>query len=191
MSSGDALRAEVNERTDLGKEIESTLAAGKLVSDDILAKVIENILRRPEFVEKGWILDGYPRTIEQAHDLSRLLTRIQQPLTQVFFLDVDEKEIINRIAGRWIHDPSGRVYNVKYNPPRVPMLDDVTGEPLSQRPDDRPEVVEERLRQFREMTLPLLGFYKEQGLLTTIRAPTSAKGYPMIKSRIEELLTEE
>ena len=131
---------------------------------------------------QNWLLDGFPRTIGQAEALDATLNKLMQPLNLVINLQVPEDVILQRIMDRWIHIPSGRVYNLSYNPPRVPGLDDVTGEPLSKRPDDTPEVFKVRLDQHHAMAAPLLDHYHD--VVVNVKGNTSDEIYPQIESEI-------
>eukprot|EP00731_Ephydatia_muelleri_P036012 Em0192g2a len=143
LSSGDLLRNQLTKRTPAGPSRP------------------RSIWKPPRFgqrpPEKGWLLDGFPRTVAQADELWK-----HQSLDTVINLDVPFATIIERIRGRWTHIPSGRVYNDSYNPPRVSGRDDVTGEPLVQRPDDHPDTVLKRLQQYETMTKPVLAYYARQ-----------------------------
>lgn len=127
-------------------------------------------------------MDGFPRTINQAEALDATLNKLMQPLNLVINLQVPEDVILQRIMDRWIHIPSGRVYNLSYNPPRVSGLDDITGEPLSKRPDDTPEVFKVRLDQHHAMATPLLDHYHD--VVVNVKGNTSDEIYPQIESEI-------
>lgn len=128
------------------------------------------------------MLDGFPRTVGQAEALDASLNKLMQPLNLVINLQVPEDVILQRIMDRWVHIPSGRVYNLSYNPPRVPGLDDITGEPLSKRPDDTPEVFKVRLDQHHAMATPLLDHYHD--VVVNVKGNTSDEIYPQIESEI-------
>jgi adenylate kinase len=160
--------------------IKKTIEKGELVSDDTVLKLVRDYLSR-EPLAAGWQLDGYPRTVKQAEDLDKLLAEIHQQLTCVLFIKVEDEAIIERTALRWVHTPSGRTYHLTYNPPKVAGKDDVTGEPLVQREDDKRDFVIERLKQYRKHTQPVLDYYQSRGLLEVIDSPTSDIGYPKIK----------
>lgn len=132
---------------------------GALVSDDIVIGIIRENLGAPE-CSKGFVLDGFPRTVAQAEALDGLLAASGASLTSVIDFGVDDAVVKERIGGRWIHKASGRSYHVKFAPPKVPGKDDETGEPLIQRPDDKPETVGARLEAFRAQTAPVLEHYR-------------------------------
>jgi len=160
VSTGDLLRQHIAERTDIGLEAEQIVAQGRLLPDEIVLKVVMNKL--DTLRNRNWILDGFPRTLGQGELLDAHLTKRNTPLTLVVNVDVSDDVILTRISDRWIHLPSGRVYNMSYNRPKVDGLDDVTGEPLTKRPDDNPETFSRRLESFYEATSPLLNYYSNQ-----------------------------
>lgn len=127
-------------------------------------------------------MDGFPRTLSQAKELDGSLQKLMQPLNLVVNLQVPEQVILKRIMDRWVHVPSGRVYNMSYNPPRVHGLDDLTGEPLTKRADDTPEVFKVRLDQHNQMAQPLLDHYHD--LVVNVRGNTSDEIYPQIEKEI-------
>ncbi|KAL7314320.1 Adenylate kinase 2 [Mucor circinelloides] len=180
LSSGDLLRKNITEQTALGQQAQQYVADGKLVPDDLLISLIDSELLNVG--NTNWLLDGFPRTISQAEALDATLNKLMQPLNLVINLQVPEDVILQRIMDRWVHIPSGRVYNLSYNPPRVPGLDDVTGEPLSKRPDDTPEVFKVRLDQHHAMATPLLDHYHD--VVVNVKGNTSDEIYPQIESEI-------
>ncbi len=156
ISTGDMLRAAVKEESELGLKVKEVMASGGLVSDDIIIALIEERIQQPDCVN-GFLLDGFPRTIPQAEALKDQGIAIDY----VVEIAVDDEEIVNRLAGRRVHEGSGRVYHVKYNPPREEGKDDETGEPLIQREDDREETVRRRLKTYHDQTAPLVGYYQD------------------------------
>ncbi|KAJ7709845.1 adenylate kinase-domain-containing protein [Mycena rosella] len=157
LSTGDLLRQHIAERTEVGREAEEIVAQGKLLPDDVMLKVVASKL--DHIRNKHWILDGFPRTVPQGELLDAHLKKQGTPLSLVVNLDVPDEVILSRISDRWVHLPSGRVYNVSYNPPKVDGFDDETGEPLTKRPDDNPEIFARRLTQFYASTSPLIAYY--------------------------------
>ncbi|KAF9199911.1 hypothetical protein BGZ49_009917 [Haplosporangium sp. Z 27] len=137
ISSGDLLRKNIMEGTEIGKIAAQQMKGGALVSDKLMVKLIDMELNKIG-AEQSWLLDGFPRTMNQAVALDNTLQLVSQPLNLVIHLDVPEDVILQRIMDRWVHIPSGRVYNMTYNPPKRLGVDDVTGEPLERRPDDNP-----------------------------------------------------
>jgi adenylate kinase len=154
ISTGDMLRAAVRGGTPLGREAKDIMDAGGLVSDDIILALVSDRIREPDCAV-GFLFDGFPRTIPQAEGLARAGVA----LDRVIELAVDDEEIVRRMSGRRVHPASGRTYHVEFNPPRTPGKDDVTGEPLIQRDDDREETVRRRLAVYHEQTEPLIDFY--------------------------------
>lgn len=157
ISTGDMLRAAVKEGTELGKEAQKVMAAGGLVSDDLILGLVKERIAKPDCAN-GFLFDGFPRTIPQAEGLDKLGVEIDA----VVEIDVDDDEIVRRMGGRRVHLESGRTYHVVFNPPKQEGLDDVTGEPLIQRADDKEETVRERLSIYHNQTAPLIGFYKSK-----------------------------
>jgi len=155
ISTGDMLRAAAKAGTPLGREAKKVIDAGQLVSDEIIIGLVKERLREPD-CQRGYLFDGFPRTIPQAEALKREGVR----LDYVLEIDVSDAEIITRISGRRVHPGSGRVYHVKFNPPQVADRDDDTGEPLILRDDDQPETVKNRLEVYRKQTRPLVDYYK-------------------------------
>jgi adenylate kinase len=157
ISTGDMLRAAVKAATPVGLEAKKIMDAGELVSDDlILALVKERITE--EDCNSGYLFDGFPRTIVQAEGMLEAGIDVDY----VVELQVDDEAIVERMSGRRVHLASGRTYHVIYNPPKTPDIDDVTGEPLIQRDDDKEETVRNRLKVYHDQTAPLIAFY--QGL---------------------------
>jgi len=156
ISTGDMLRSAVEAGTPLGQAAKRVMDAGALVSDDIIIGLVIDRLREPD-CRKGYLFDGFPRTIPQAD----ALRSAHVPLDYVLEIDVPDAAIVERMSGRRVHLASGRTYHVKYNPPKVPDRDDVTGEPLIQRDDDREETVRKRLAVYHEQTEPLIAYYMQ------------------------------
>jgi adenylate kinase len=155
ISTGDMLRAAIKAGTPLGREAKKVMDAGRLVSDDIIIGLVKERLKQPDCA-RGYLFDGFPRTIPQAEALKTE----GMALDYVLEIDVPDDEIITRMSGRRVHPGSGRVYHVKFNPPQVADRDDDTGEPLILRDDDRPETVKHRLEVYRKQTRPLVEYYK-------------------------------
>jgi adenylate kinase len=155
ISTGDMLRAAVQAGTALGRAAKGIMDAGGLVSDDIILGLIEERVQADDCA-RGFLFDGFPRTIPQAEGLDRIGIAIDR----VVEIAVDDDEIVRRMSGRRIHPASGRSYHIEFNPPRVPGVDDQTGEPLVQRDDDREATVRRRLAVYHEQTEPLIDFYQ-------------------------------
>ena len=158
ISTGDMLRAAVKAGTPLGKEAKKVMDSGQLISDGIIIGLVKDRLREADCLP-GYLFDGFPRTIPQAD----ALTTAGVALDHVLEIDVPDDEIVTRMSGRRMHPGSGRVYHVKFNPPKVEGKDDLTGEPLIVREDDKPETVKKRLEVYRRQTRPLVDYYKRDG----------------------------
>ncbi|KAG2381388.1 hypothetical protein C9374_006377 [Naegleria lovaniensis] len=167
LSTGDILRAAVRDQTEMGKRAKAKMDAGELVSDDIVIGIIRDSIDSPS-CRYGFILDGFPRTVPQADALDKMLTERSTRVDHVLNLEVQDETVVKRIAGRLTHLKSGRVYNRFFNPPKVENLDDETGEPLVQRPDDREEVIRNRLKTYHGYADKVLNYYNERGLLRRI-----------------------
>ena len=156
VSTGDMLRAAIAAGTPLGIEAKKVMDTGNLVSDDIILALVTERLKSPDCA-KGYLFDGFPRTLPQASAVRDKGVRIDYVLE----IDVPDTAIIERMSGRRVHVASGRTYHIKYNPPRVPGKDDVTGEDLIQRVDDSEETVKKRLDVYRRQTRPLIAYYAD------------------------------
>ena len=171
ISTGDMLREAVASGSALGTEVSNILDSGALVSDEIIGSLIKERLNMPD-CENGSLFDGVPRTIGQAQQLADM--NIQ--FTHVIEIHVDDQDIVNRMSGRRVHPGSGRNYHIEYNPPENEGYDDISGEPLVQREDDKPETVLKRLGVYHDQTRPLTDFYTKQsdkGLLKFFRVDGS------------------
>src|SRR5512145_609800 len=155
ISTGDMLRSAIKAGTALGKQAQKVMDTGQLVADDIIMGLIRERLRQPD-CKRGYLFDGFPRTIPQAE----AITREGVDIDYVLEIDVPDEEIVMRMSGRRVHPGSGRVYHVKFNPPKAQGRDDVTGEPLVQREDDREDTVRKRLEVYRAQTRPLVDYYQ-------------------------------
>ncbi|HKS15423.1 MAG TPA: adenylate kinase [Pseudomonas sp.] len=156
VSTGDMLRAAVKAGTPLGLEAKAIMDAGKLVSDELIINLVKDRIAQPDCVN-GFLFDGFPRTIPQA----QALVAAGVELDAVVEIAVADEEIVQRIAGRRVHEASGRVYHVVYNPPKVEGKDDLSGEELVQRKDDTEETVRHRLSVYHDQTKPLVDFYQK------------------------------
>lgn len=187
LSTGDMLRAAVAAQTEVGKKAQSIMKAGGLVSDDIVVGIIRDRIKE-EDCKSGFILDGFPRTLAQAQALDAMLAEEGACVTKVIELNVPDRELEERICGRWIHKKSGRSYHIKYAPPKSmqkdwsgkikegTMLDDVTGEPLIQRPDDTAEALVKRLSSYHGDTVPILNHYSPKGIVKGVNANQGMTG---------------
>jgi len=161
LSTGDMLRAAVAAETDLGKQAKMMMDEGKLVSDELVNSIVSEALNGDK-CKKGFILDGYPRTVAQATFLDKSLKENgDRKITHIVQLNVPDEELKERILGRLIHKPSGRSYHTKFSPPKEEGKDDVTGEPLVKRGDDNEETLTSRLEAFHAQTAPVVAHYTE------------------------------
>ncbi len=167
ISTGDILRERMNDGSPLGKRLKSFIENGKLVPDKLIIQMVEERLREPD-VEKGFILDGFPRTIEQAKALNQILEKQKTPLNRVIDFNTSEEVIINRLSGRRICANCGANYHVKNIPPKREGICDVCGSALTQRKDDEEQTVRTRLKVYHAETTPLEKFYEDHQLLATV-----------------------
>jgi len=170
IATGDMLRAAVKAQTPLGIEAKKVMDAGALVSDDIIIGLVKDRLQQND-CQNGYLFDGFPRTIPQADALKDA----NIPLDYVIEIDVPEEAIIERISGRRTHPASGRTYHVTFNPPKVAGQDDLTGDPLIQRDDDKEETVRHRLNVYQAQTRPLVNYYSEWAHSGDPQAPRYVK----------------
>ena len=166
ISTGDMLRAAIVAGTPLGIAAKKVMDTGALVSDDIIIELVKERLQAPD-TATGYLFDGFPRTIPQAVAMKDANVK----LDYVLEIDVPQGDIIERMSGRRVHARSGRVYHVKFNPPKVEGKDDVTGEPLIQRDDDKEETVRKRLAVYRDQTIALVNYYSDLATSGDAAAP--------------------
>lgn len=170
ISTGDILRQAVKEGTELGIMAKKIMDSGALVPDDIIIDLVRERVSQPD-CHNGFLFDGFPRTIPQADALKAAAIMIDY----IIEIDVPDAEIIRRLSGRRVHPASGRVYHVVFNPPKRPGLDDITGEALIQRDDDKEETVRRRLEVYHSQTRPLIDYYSNWSASKEAGAPTYIK----------------
>lgn len=164
ISTGDMLRAAVEKGTEMGRAAQRFMDAGELVPDDVVIGVVRDRLAEPD-ASRGFLLDGFPRTMEQAERLDAILAATGRAVTHVILIDVPEDELVQRISGRRSCTGCGKLYNVTFDPPRNEGVCDACGAALSQRADDNEETVRNRLAVYRRQTEPLVGYYRDEGVL--------------------------
>lgn len=161
LSTGDMLRDAISSGSELGRKAKRVMDQGKLVSDDLVAGIVAEAIKRPDCT-KGFILDGFPRTVNQAKILDELLAKERVSVDKVINLEIDDELLIKRVTGRLVHLPSGRSYNIHFNPPKTEGIDDITGEPIVKRGDDTEEKLRTRLQEFHSKTKPVLSYYSDK-----------------------------
>lgn len=167
ISTGDMLREHVKKLSPLGIKAKEFMDSGELVPDKLILEMMKKKLSDNE-CENGYILDGFPRTLPQAEGLDLLLNEINSELNKVIIIEVNDNVIIDRMNGRRVHKNSGRIYHIEFNPPKKEGLDDITNEPLSIRSDDKKETVKNRLDIYHDITKPLISYYVNKGILSTV-----------------------
>jgi adenylate kinase len=173
ISTGDMLRANVKDGTELGREAKQFMDAGKLVPDELIVRMAADRLQEPDTLD-GFILDGFPRTTEQAKALEKLLSDVGRRITAVILIDVPDGEVIKRLSGRRICVKAGHNYHVEFDPPKREGICDQDGSRLIQRDDDKPEVIEQRLETYHAETEPVIEYYDDQGLMRRVDGTRSA-----------------
>jgi nucleoside-triphosphate--adenylate kinase len=186
------LRKNVRDQTRLGKQAAKYMKHGKLVPDDLIMKLVSESAKPILESGRSLLLDGFPRTLEQAKafddddDPNNGTNTVSMSVDHVVHIDVPIQTIIDRISDRWIHAPSGRVYSYGYKPPKQHGVDDITGEPLIQRDDDKPESVRTRLLCYENDTQPLIEYYNSRGVLQTFKGTMSDVIYPQVQQWLRE-----
>jgi adenylate kinase len=183
ISTGDMLRAAVRAGTPLGVAAKQVMDAGGLVSDDIILGLIKERIKQDDCAN-GFLLDGFPRTIAQAEGLETMGVVIDT----VIEIAVEDEEIVKRMAGRRVHQQSGRTYHVEFNPPKTPGQDDVTGETLIQRDDDKEDTVRKRLSVYHEQTRPLVDYYSAPSRGVAFHSISGVGGVADITAKIYQIL---
>ncbi len=187
ISTGDILRKAIKNETDLGKEAQSYVNSGELVPDYLIMKIIEERIKEKD-CKKGFMFDGFPRTIQQAEDLALLFERLKYKIDQVFYFETSKKIIIERLSDRRVCTKCGAIYNLNYNPPKIKNKCDKCGGELIQRDDDKEETILKRLEVFNDETLPLVDYYQKQNILTKINADQDLDDrFKEVDARLKEL----
>lgn len=167
LSTGDLFREEISKKSDLGLKAKSYIDAGKLVPDAVVLDVIKNKIKD---IKSDILFDGFPRTIEQAEGLEKIMEELLKVIDMVFFFEVNEKEVINRITARRNCPKCGRIYNMITSPPKNDESCDDCNVKLNQRDDDKEEVVKKRMQVYKDQTSPLISYYRMQGIFHIIDA---------------------
>ncbi|KYO20840.1 GTP:AMP phosphotransferase AK3, mitochondrial isoform X2 [Alligator mississippiensis] len=181
LSSGDLLRDNMQRRTEVGVIAKTYIDRGQLIPDDIMTQLVLRELKTLE--QYSWLLDGFPRTVPQAAALDKTCQ-----IDTVIDLDVPFETIKQRLTARWIHPTSGRVYNLEFNPPKIHGIDDITGEPLVQRDDDKPETITKRLQSYEAQTKPVLDYYRKKGVLESFSGTETNKIWPHVHAFLQTKL---
>ncbi len=191
IATGDMLRQNVKEQTELGVQAKEFMDNGDLVPDDLIVAMAAARLRQDD-AQDGFILDGFPRTLDQAHALEEQLSQMGRRVTAALLIDVPDEEVIRRLSGRRVCVKAGHNYHVEFDPPKHEGVCDQDGSRLIQRDDDKPEVISNRLRVYHQKTKPLVDYYDEHGLMRRIdgtREPADVHGH--IRAVIATLRLEE
>jgi len=185
LSTGDILRQHIRQKSEIGRAAEAIVAQGGLMPDELMLELIAADL--DSMKGKNWILDGFPRTVVQGELFDKHLESASSPLGLVVHLEVPDEIIMARITDRWIHPGSGRIYNYSYNKPRAHGRDDVTGELLVRRSDDKPEIYSRRLKAYYDKTAPLLSYYKSRSpsKLVSLAGSTSDDIWPKLEAEVQ------
>ncbi|NLC34008.1 MAG: adenylate kinase [Erysipelothrix sp.] len=191
LSTGDMFRAAISNQTPVGVQAQSFIDQGLLVPDEITVALVEERLVQSDVKERGFLLDGFPRTINQAEALSTILEKIEMPLNLIIDLKVDEKLLVDRISGRRMCKKCGTIYHITNNPPKVEGICDVDGETLYQRSDDNEEGLKVRLAEYNASTAPIMGYYKDSTDILDVDASLAPdQVFASISSKIESLLND-
>ena len=167
ISTGDMFRKAIKDETDLGKEAKSYMDRGELVPDEVTVGIVKERISEDD-AKKGFLLDGFPRTIDQAESLSQIMSELDREIDAVINIEVPEEELMNRLTGRRICEKCGTTYHLVFNPPKVDGICDIDGGKLYQREDDNPETVSNRLSVNVKQSKPILEYYNNKGVLKII-----------------------
>ena len=167
ISTGDMFRKAIKDETDLGKEAKSYMDRGELVPDEVTVGIVKERISEDD-AKKGFLLDGFPRTIDQAESLSQIMSELDREIDAVINIEVPEEELMNRLTGRRICEKCGTTYHLVFNPPKVDGVCDIDGGKLYQREDDNPETVSNRLSVNVKQSKPILSYYQDKGVLENI-----------------------
>ncbi|MDP2653845.1 MAG: adenylate kinase [Candidatus Omnitrophota bacterium] len=169
-STGDILREEIKAGSPLGSEAQQYVESGKLVPDEVVTKLIDNKLAKTQDLDRGYLLDGFPRTVQQAKDLDAILTRLNQPIDSALYMEAELPVIIFRLTGRRVCRKCGAIYHIKNRPAKANGVCDQCGGELYQRSDDNEETIKTRMDVYLKSTMPIVKYYETQGKLKTLDA---------------------
>lgn len=186
ISTGDMFRLAIKNETDLGRQAKAFMDQGELVPDEVTVGIVKERLSQSD-VKNGFLLDGFPRTVEQAEALNNIMTELDSKIDQTIYVEVPEEELMNRLTGRRICETCGATYHLVFNPPKTEGICDLDGGKLYQREDDNPETVQNRLEVNIKQTAPLLDFYKGLGVLATV---DGSKDIEEVFEEVDEILNE-
>lgn len=187
IATGDILRNAIKEETDIGKIVKEYVITGKLVPDEYILKIVENRIKEDD-CQNGFIFDGFPRTLKQAHGLDLVFNRINKQIDQVFYFETSYSTIINRLSARRVCLKCGTIYNLIYDTPDVVEICNKCGGRLVQRDDDKEEIIKRRFEVYTQETLPLVDYYQKKNILTKIDANKDVKGvFKELWGRLAEL----
>lgn len=184
ISTGDMFRLAIRNETDLGRQAKAFMDQGELVPDEVTVGIVKERLSQND-VKDGFLLDGFPRTVEQAESLKNIMTELGSQIDHTIYVEVPEEELMNRLTGRRICETCGATYHLVFNPPKTEGICDLDGGKLYQREDDNPETVQNRLEVNIKQTAPLLDFYKGLGVLATV---DGSKDIEEVFEEVDEIL---
>lgn len=186
ISTGDMFRLAIKNDTDLGRQAKAFMDQGELVPDEVTVGIVRERLSHSD-AKGGFLLDGFPRTVEQAEALNNIMEELGSQIDQTIYVEVPEEELMNRLTGRRICETCGSTYHLVFNPPKTEGICDLDGGKLYQREDDNPETVQNRLEVNTKQTAPLLDFYKDLGVLATV---DGSKDIEEVFEEVDEILNE-
>lgn len=186
ISTGDMFRLAMKNDTDLGRQAKAFMDQGELVPDEVTVGIVRERLSQSD-AKGGFLLDGFPRTVEQAEALNNIMEELGSQIDQTIYVEVPEEELMNRLTGRRICETCGSTYHLVFNPPKTEGICDLDGGKLYQREDDNPETVQNRLEVNTKQTAPLLDFYKDLGVLATV---DGSKDIEEVFEEVDEILNE-
>lgn len=184
ISTGDMFRLAIKNETDLGRQAKAFMDQGELVPDEVTVGIVRERLSQSD-AKDGFLLDGFPRTVEQAESLNQIMEELGSQIDQTIYVEVPEEELMNRLTGRRICETCGATYHLVFNPPKTEGVCDLDGGKLYQREDDNPETVQNRLEVNIKQTAPLLDFYKGLGVLATV---DGSKDIEEVFENVDEIL---